>query len=194
MKHHENMKNHEKPPFFPAKSHMDPWIDTTTKRFPPLQLFFWGTTWPGMMAENISWINHRNLAAWKAIVFLGDYNFSSLISYWTWFCSNSIVGIYQHPIKDPSQSNQEAFSNLTRIFHRSFSSHGLDREEMYAFVESSGQKEDELAPEEDLLMESWQELSEFFGHRRWLGIDLGKVVWFGFGSGVFQDAIWQGVI
>ena len=55
---------------------------------------------------------------------------------------------------------------------------------MYAFIESSGQKEDELAPEEDLLMESW--------HVE--GIDLWKVVWFGFGSGGFQDAIWQGVI
>lgn len=172
MKTWKTMKKHEKPPFFPAKSHMDPWIDTTTKRFPPLQLFFWGTTWPGMMAENISWINHRNLAAWKAIVFLGDYNFSSLISYWTWFCSNSIVGIYQHPIKDPSQSNQEAFSNLTRIFHRSFSSHGLEHEEMYAFVESSGQKEDELAPEEDLLMESWQELSQGSIFRKQFGLDL----------------------
>lgn len=61
---------------------------------------------------------------------------------------------------------------MTRIFHRSFSSHGLEREEMYAFVESSGQKEDELAPEEDLLMESWQELSQGSIFRKQFGLDL----------------------
>lgn len=78
---------------------------------------------------------------------------------------------------------------MTRIFHRSLNTHGLEHgdEEMYAFVESSGQKEDELAPEEDLLMESWQELSQgsIFGSGG-LVLDLDPVV--------FKDAIWQGAI